>query len=105
MARCRLIHPLRLHSPVKKEALEVTGQVWFEVVHDEKKPFIVTANNVSIYDLGTQFNVNAYTDEPEVKVSLLEGAIQIHSTQLTPGQQAKIKPNGALTVKNNARYG
>ena len=44
--------------------------------------------------LGTHFNINAYEDETDVKVTLLEGAV--HVTQglseniLHPGQQAKV---------------
>ena len=47
--------------------------------------------------LGTHFNVNAYGDEPHMKVTLLEGAVKVSSGNvsgiLKPGQQAKVKDN------------
>lgn len=47
----------------KERKVEITGQVWFEVVHNDKMPFKVMAKGVEITDLGTAFNVNAYDDE------------------------------------------
>ena len=44
--------------------------------------------------LGTHFNVNAYEDEANIKVTLLEGAVKIKNSGavkfLHPGQQARI---------------
>jgi transmembrane sensor len=56
--------------------VEVTGQVYFEVVHDAAKPFYVTAKGQTIEDIGTHFNINAFDDEPGVKTTLLEGSIK-----------------------------
>lgn len=67
--------------------VEVTGEAYFEVVHDDKQPFIVMAGNDEIRDLGTHFNVNAYCDEALVKTTLLEGSVQIGGYTLQPGQQ------------------
>ncbi len=40
----------------------VTGEVYFDVAKDAKRPFIVMADNSEIRVLGTQFNVNAYSE-------------------------------------------
>jgi transmembrane sensor len=72
--------------------VEVTGQVYFEVVHNGDKPFKVEAKGQNIEDIGTHFNINAYDDEPVVKTTLLEGCVKItdqgESVVLKPGQQA-----------------
>jgi transmembrane sensor len=72
-------------------------------VHNEKKPFKVLASGVEIEDLGTEFNVNSYTDEPDMKVTLVSGLLQVKSKGadklVTPGQQARISDMIRL-VKN-----
>jgi transmembrane sensor len=81
--------------------VEVTGQVYFEVVHDAAKPFYVTAKGQTIEDIGTHFNINAFDDEPGVKTTLLEGSIKVAGTLLKPGQQAIQSANGKLNVLSN----
>jgi transmembrane sensor len=80
------------------------GEGYFEIVKDLKKKFLVEANGTTTEVLGTQFNINAYNDEQEVKVTLLEGSVKISTTQqltnskiLKPGQQAQIA-NGVKVV-------
>jgi len=81
--------------------VEITGEVYFEVVHNDKMPFIVKAAGQQIKDLGTHFDVNAYSDEPFVKTTLLEGSVQIGKIVLQPGEQygngrvSKVDADGA----------
>lgn len=77
--------------------VEVSGEVYFEVVHNDKQPFIVKAGGQIIEDMGTAFNVNAYPEDNTVKTTLTEGALKIGATILKPGQQA-IAGNGQLKV-------
>ena len=68
-----------LDFPVQfSETREVTleGEALFEVVPDEKRPFIVRTGNHAIYVLGTTFNVTAYPDE-EILITLVNGKIKI----------------------------
>jgi transmembrane sensor len=77
--------------------VRITGEVFFEVAHDASKPFIVSAGNMVLQDLGTSFNVNAYSDEDAVKATLVEGSILvkkgIHKKIIKPGQQAQVLPD------------
>jgi len=70
----------------------ITGQVYFEVVHNAAKPFRVSVKGQTIEDIGTSFNINAYDDEPVIKTTLLTGSVKItkgtETTMLKPGQQA-----------------
>jgi transmembrane sensor len=87
--------------------VEVTGEVYFEVATDTKKPFKVTilpppagggSRGGEVEVLGTHFNINAYGDEndAQIKVTLLEGSVKIKpegeglklKKNLKPGQQA-----------------
>jgi transmembrane sensor len=78
----------------KERKVVVTGEAFFEVAKNKEKPFIVEANNVKIEALGTQFNVNAYSNEPFISATLVEGSIVVSSGSneniLKPGQQAQI---------------
>jgi len=78
--------------------VEITGQVWFDVVHNNKMPFKVVAKGIEITDLGTQFNVNAYDDESETKITLLQGEVKVQNTLMKPGEQARISGNSSLRL-------
>jgi ferric-dicitrate binding protein FerR (iron transport regulator) len=62
--------------------VEITGEAFFEVVHNAAKPFKVLVNGMEVEDLGTEFNINAYTDEPVVSTTLISGKARV--TQLSP---------------------
>jgi transmembrane sensor len=83
--------------------VEVTGEAYFEVVHNAAKPFRVVAGAQVVEDLGTHFNINAYTDEPAIKTTLLEGSVKItdkeNSTLLIPGEQAIVKGGVGSEIK------
>lgn len=88
-----------------ERSVAITGQVYFEVAHNAAKPFKVTANDQTVEVLGTHFNINAYTDEPDMKTTLLEGSVRItkngQSAMLMPGQQAIVpfSKAGAIITK------
>jgi transmembrane sensor len=67
-------------------AVSITGEAYFEVEKDTRKPFIVKTIHESIKVLGTHFNVNAYSDENAVKTSLVEGRVMVDDKVLEPGQ-------------------
>jgi hypothetical protein len=80
--------------------VELTGEAYFEVVHNSKSPFRVVTNGQTVEDIGTYFNINAYSDEQFIKTTLVEGAVKVfasghstaleHSVMLKPGQQSSL---------------
>lgn len=78
--------------------VQLTGEAYFEVAKNAARPFIVESNGQTITVLGTSFNVNVYSDEPDMKTTLLEGAVKVNGSLLRPGQQAVLK-NGAVTIR------
>lgn len=76
----------------RERRVEITGQVYFIVAHNASKPFRVTVKDQTIEDIGTEFNINAYDDEPYLRTTLVEGAVKVSkqnlSVLLKPGQQA-----------------
>jgi len=78
------------------------GRVAFKVNSE-----IGEGRNQQVEVLGTHFNINAYTDEPNNKTTLLEGKVRIlnmsslASTILKPGQQSVIAASSpSVLVKN-----
>lgn len=92
-----------------KRQVELNGEAYFEVAHDESKLFEVKARNQTVQVFGTHFNINAYEDEPSVNTTLLEGSVRISdirtniSQMLRPGEQSKLTERiEVFNVKNTA---
>ena len=70
-----------------------SGEIYLEVAKDAGRPFYVVVDGITVKVLGTSFNIRAYADENDTKVTLLEGKIaaQINDKEytLTPGKQLK----------------
>ena len=77
--------------------VEISGEAYFEVAPDPEMPFKVSKGETEVIVLGTHFNINTYTNETAMKVTLLEGSVKVQkgnaSGLLKPGQQAVISPN------------
>jgi len=95
-AASSLIYPTTFSGD--ERTVQMTGEAYFEVAHDQKRPFKVKVNGQVIEDIGTHFNVNAYTDESVQTTTLLEGAVRIGKHVLKPGEKATVAPSGAIQV-------
>jgi transmembrane sensor len=96
-----------IHFPTafieKERTVEITGEAYFEVAKNISHPFKVSVNGMEIEVLGTHFNVNAYSDEPIIRTTLLEGSVKVskdrNSKIIKPGQQAQITAgNGNIQI-------
>jgi transmembrane sensor len=87
----------------KERTVLITGEAYFEVTRDKTKPFKVTKGQMQVEVLGTHFNVNAYDDEKNIKVTLLEGAVRLKTNKenqiLQPGEQAQV--SGTISILKN----
>jgi hypothetical protein len=85
---------------VTERKVEITGEAYFEVAKDKKKPFRVKFNDSEVLVLGTSFNIMAYADEKASKTTLVEGSVSIQNVgrkaKLKPGQQAAILLTGQI---------
>jgi transmembrane sensor len=89
--------------------VELTGEAYFEVAKNASQPFKVEiAGKSEIEVLGTQFNVNAYSDEATVNTTLLEGRVKVkvpatqESQTINPGEQANVQGNGQIAIRKVA---
>lgn len=98
-----LHYPVVFNGPDRK--VTVTGETYFEVAQDAAHTFVVSKGTSEIKVLGTHFNVNAYDDEGEIKVTLLEGAVRVAAGTgnrlLSPGQMATIDARQKIDVLKN----
>ena len=57
--------------------VEARGNVYFEVVKDSTRPFVVASRELTTEVLGTRFEVNTYGDRDEVSATLVEGSVRV----------------------------
>lgn len=73
--------------------VELVGEAFFDVTPDADRPFVVKAGNTRTEVLGTAFNIEAYDEHDYIKVSLLEGKVNVQNSRadllsaLAPGEQ------------------
>lgn len=89
----------------KKAPREVflTGEAWFQVDKDKKRPFVVHTPFYDVQVTGTRFNVKAYTEENKVTTTLEEGEVIIHSEKNTHlAEGILLKPGQQLALTGDA---
>jgi transmembrane sensor len=103
----------------KTRTVELKGEAYLEVAKDPRREFIVTTETGLQLDvLGTAFNVNGYSSEKEVTVTLVEGSLlvkaqatqkNLNAVKIKPGEQAavalmangKINPSSKIGVDHS----
>ncbi|MCX6327247.1 MAG: DUF4974 domain-containing protein [Bacteroidia bacterium] len=58
--------------------VKLTGEAYFNVISNPKKPFVVATGNIDIKVFGTSFNVMAYADEQTTEVTLERGKVEVY---------------------------
>lgn len=87
----------------------MTGEAYFDVAANAKKPFIVMVDGMQVKVLGTRFNIMAYDDEPLVKTTLLSGAVSVRKAgagvRLAPGEQAQLDKEDNIRLVKQVHLG
>lgn len=68
----------------EERRLRLSGEAYLEVARDEKRPFIVEVGQINVRVLGTRFNINAYEENNEIRVALLEGSVEMGLSGTSP---------------------
>jgi transmembrane sensor len=100
---------LQYFSKDKRE-VRLMGEGYFDVVHDENKPFIVRTDRLNVNAVGTSFNVMAYPDDDFVETTLINGKVILNKNDtdgniksigaMVPGQHVSFnKVNGSVECK------
>jgi transmembrane sensor len=80
----------------KHRQVELKGEAFFKVTHNEHAPFVVKTNECDIKVLGTTFNVMAYDEFGRKEITLLEGKVNVE----LDGSEQVLKPGQALVLKD-----
>lgn len=97
-ARSVLRYPSQFVNGERK--VELDGEAFFEVSHDEKVPFVVSTEKLDIKVLGTKFNVFAYKGRNEFQTSLVEGSVKIYDSR-DEAHALFIEPNERVDLVGN----
>lgn len=100
-ARSVLKYPAVFSDNNRKVELE--GEGYFEVTHNEKKPFIVQTNVCNVEVLGTVFNVEAYPNSGKVSTMLLSGKVKVVD-RINTNKQIVLIPNQEVVYTGKQYY-
>lgn len=100
-----LIYPERFAGDSRTVFLQ--GEAMFDVVKNDRQPFTVRSGAVAVTALGTEFNVSAYSEEENIKATLLEGKVRVecggengNTYILAPGEQVSYSKGSGISSKN-----
>lgn len=100
-----LTYPMRFDD--RSRAVSLSGEAYFNVTHDERKPFIVNTFASKVEVLGTQFDVDADEEIGEFRLMLVSGCVRAtdgtNVITLRPGESAEKLGSGCLQMAENFR--
>ena len=74
----------------EKREVELRGEAFFDVVHDQARPFTVRAGKATIVDVGTTFTVKS-EDDAGVRVAVMSGAVRLRSATADTSEGALLR--------------
>lgn len=101
-------HPVRFTG--SRRDVSLSGEAYFSVASDKQKPFVVhTPFHIQAEVLGTEFNMEAYESEREVRTTLVSGVVKLtYRTDKEEQESRLMKPgeeyvyscrNGNISVR------
>lgn len=90
------------YNPRQKiRKVKLKGEGFFDVKHEEARPFIIDAEEVLIRDIGTSFNVKAWPESDTVEVIVESGEVQIYTLD-NAGLALKAGETGVYNRQNRS---
>jgi len=81
---------------VTKREVFLKGEAFFDV-HKDQKSFIVNAEAFTIRVKGTRFNVQAYTNEENIRTTLEEGSVELMVNGSITDERYAMKPGDQIS--------
>lgn len=88
----KLNYPSSFDGLAKREVY-LDGQAYFDVKHNPSKPFIIYTGKLKTVVLGTAFEINAWSDESDIRVTVSRGKVKVQDENnrvlkiISPNQQ------------------
>jgi transmembrane sensor len=90
--------------------VDLDGEAVFRVAHDARRPFQVFARGAVATDIGTEFNVRAYSENRRVDVAVTEGSVSLRreaapgdSVVLSAGMVGHMDSTGDVAIDPSLR--
>ena len=93
-SQSKVVYPRRFKGDIRK--IYTQGEVFLEVAHDKKHPFIVESDDFKLQVLGTKFNISNYKGGA-TNIVLVEGAVEVTDKN---EKKARLNPNDLLNIAN-----
>lgn len=82
----------------ERREVQLSGQAFFDVIHQEDNKFVVKTKYLDIEDKGTAFDVAAYDDEEQIDVTLERGSVLLKNDKFTT--PIEMKPNEQISYNH-----
>ncbi|MCK9413100.1 MAG: FecR domain-containing protein [Prolixibacteraceae bacterium] len=92
----KLVFPPVFAGSTREVVLE--GEALFDVAKDAKKPFYVKTDAFKIKVYGTKFNVQAYQQDQNYNIVLIEGKVRLNSNNSVQSKEIFLTPNQKATL-------
>ncbi len=80
-----------------RREINVNGEIYIDVTHQENSPFLVHTDGFSVSVLGTEFNVSAYREDAVQRVTLVKGSVEV---SMPSGAQLKLQPDEMFSLSD-----
>lgn len=102
----RLKFPNAFESKIREVSLE--GEAFFDIVHNDYKPFVVKTGKIKVHVLGTSFDLKNYFGDVQAEVTVATGKVGVQlqnqkTHMLIRGQQLSYNLNSGLVVTSSVQ--
>ncbi len=89
----------------KNRKVNMSGEVYFDVVKNEAKPMLIDAGDLVVKVYGTSFNINSFSDQNYTEVALVDGNISLllKEGKIEGKDEYKIIPGQTATYNNQRK--
>lgn len=95
-ANSKVIYPE--HFGTRTRQIYATGEIYADIAHDARRPFVVTNNGTSVRVLGTEFNFRSYSDNDHLEVTLIEGSVALDVPTVKGTREYRLSPGDMVHV-------
>lgn len=85
--------------------VRLSGEAFFQVARDMEHPFVVKAGNAATHVIGTAFNVSAYPEAGQLRISLQSGKVDVEYHSKGGKKVEELKPGELLIFDKESGAG
>lgn len=93
-------YPKDFHTR-KIRAIQLIGEAFFEVTHNQKQPFVVESGKLKAIVYGTSFNVSSYKDSKQSSVTVKTGKVGVVLREDSLSKPTMLLPGNKLVYHRN----